>query len=183
MDEDRSNRSGRRREPELQRWQNSAAEVAERGESGGMRERLKAKLRGWGIRLARRYIKTPEIQVVGIQLIEGGLLEQHYRVKLRLDNPNRIALPVKVFRYRVELVGERFLKGQTEAPFRIPARGATEFEVNARTSLVRLGRSLVNLLMRPYSGIDYRISGDIDLGLPMLRSVPFSHRGNVDVLR
>lgn len=182
MDEDRNERSGRLYEHGLPRRQERSAETVE-SRSGATGGRLKRKLRGWGARLARRYIKTPQIQVVGIKIVEGGLLEQSYKVKLRLYNPNRIALPVKVFRYRVELVGERFLKGQTEAPFRIPARGATEFEVSARTSLVRLGRSLVNLLMRPYSGVDYCITGDIDLGLPLLRGVPFSYRGNVDVLR
>jgi LEA14-like dessication related protein len=147
------------------------------------RERAQQRALELGFKLARRYVKTPEITLIGLRIVEASLFEQRYRVRLRLFNPNRIALPVQAMRWRIELVGERFAKGETSEPLRIPAQGATEFELTVKTSLMRLGRSLVNLLMRPYSGVDYRLSGEIDLGLPLLKNIPFSYQGNVDLLR
>jgi|GEM_PF-818367 len=154
-----------------------------RGRLHQTRERAQKRALELGFKLARRYVKTPEITLIGLRIVDANLFEQRYRVRLRLYNPNRIALPVQAMRWRIALMGERFAKGETTEPLRIPAQGATEFELTVKTSLMRLGRSLVNLLMRPYSGIDYRLSGEIDLGLPLLKNIPFSYQGNVDLLR
>jgi hypothetical protein len=56
-------------------------------------------------------------------------------------------------------------------------------ELDVKTSTLRLGRSLLNLLMRPGGGVDYRISGDVELGWGWAPVLPFSHGGNVDILK
>lgn len=144
---------------------------------------LRARLKRQAIRLLRRWVKTPEISVTGLKLRQMGLMEQRGQLGIRLHNPNRIALGVRAFRYRVELSGQRFAKGQTAEPFRIPARDATVFDVDVRLSMLKLAGSLMSALLAPRPELEYRISGEIELALPWLPPIPFSYTGQVDLER
>ncbi|MDY6942103.1 MAG: LEA type 2 family protein [Pseudomonadota bacterium] len=144
---------------------------------------VRDRLRGWLIKQVRRFVKTPEITITGLQAKEVSLFEQRFCLTIRIHNPNRIALPVKVFRYRVELMGRRFAKGENVEAFKIPARDAVEFDVNAKLSMARLAGSLATFLLQGEPELNYRIRGDIDVGLPLIRNIPFSYGGRVDFRR
>jgi LEA14-like dessication related protein len=148
-----------------------------------VRPRLRDRLRDRGIGLVRRFIKTPDISITDLKLRQMSLMEQRGALSIRLHNPNRIALGVRAFRYRVEMSGQRFAKGQAEEPFRIPARDATTFDVDVRLSMLKLAGSLVSALLAPRPTLQYRITGEIELALPWLPPIPFSHTGQVDLER
>jgi LEA14-like dessication related protein len=148
-----------------------------------VRPGLRARLRQRAVRLLRRWVKTPEISVTGLKLRQMSLMEQRGQLAIRLHNPNRIALGVRAFRYRVEMSGQRFAKGQTAEPFRIPARDATSFDVDVRLSMLKLAGSLVGALLAPRPTLEYRITGEIELALPWLPPIPFSYTGQVDLER
>lgn len=147
------------------------------------RHGLRARLRRGVLRLTWRWLKQPEISLVGLQIREVGLLEQRYRVTVRLHNPNRLPLPIRVVHYQIELMGQRFAAGETTEAFRIPARGATDFSLNVNMSILRLASSVANFLLRPQGDIPYRIHGDIELDLPLLPAVPFAHAGQVELAK
>ena len=46
-----------------------------------------------------------------IQPGEMGLLEQEYLIKIRVQNPNNVEIPVSGLSYRIELNGKYFAKG------------------------------------------------------------------------
>lgn len=147
------------------------------------RHGLRARLRRGALRLTRRWLQRPEISVVGLQIREVGLFEQRYCITVRLDNPNRLPLPIRVVHYQIELMGQRFAAGETTEAFRIPARGSTDFSLNVNLSMLRLASSVANFLLRPQADIPYRIHGDVELDLPLLPAVPFSHAGQVELAK
>ncbi len=122
--------------------------------------------------------KEPHLDVVNIEMLRGDLLRQELRVRMRVQNPNDRALPVRGITYQVHLAGEPFAHGESQRDFIVPANGETEFDVgvtaNAASTVLRLlgnGRRLDN--------VEYRISGKVSLASGILRNLPFEEKGEI----
>lgn len=127
-------------------------------------------------------LETPRLSLVGLEMTEVTLFEQRLQVRLRVQNPNDIALPVRGLSVNFELGGEEFAQGVTARAFEVPAFGEAEFDMmitaNAASAILRLvnaGRDRD----KPRDSIDYRISGKLSTRLGLLRSVPFDERGSI----
>jgi len=124
-------------------------------------------------------LETPSLSLVGVKLVEAGVFEQRLEVRLRVQNPNDVALPVRGLDVDFELDGEPFAKGVSARTFSVPAFGEAEFDMlvtaNAATALLKLLRAD----SRQRETIDYRISGKLSTSLGVLRSVPFDERGTL----
>jgi len=127
-------------------------------------------------------LETPRLSLVGIQLQDASFFEQRLRVRLRVQNPNDIVLPVRGLDVQFELDGEDFAQGVSERAFDVPAFGEAEFDMlvtaNAATALLRI-------LDKDRGGrleaLDYRIRGKLSTSLGLLRSVPFDERGKIEL--
>jgi LEA14-like dessication related protein len=124
-------------------------------------------------------LETPSLSLVGVKLVEAGVFEQRLEVRLRVQNPNDVALPVRGLDVDFELGGEPFATGVSAREFSVPAFGEAEFDMlvtaNAATVLLKLLRGD----SRQRETIDYRISGKLSTSLGLLRSVPFDERGTL----
>ena len=87
-------------------------------------------------------LETPRLSLVGIQLQDASFFEQRLRVRLRVQNPNDLVLPVRGIDVQFELDGEDFAQGVSERSFDVPALGEAEFDMlvtaNAATALLRI---------------------------------------------
>lgn len=127
-------------------------------------------------------LETPKLSLVGLELTEATLFEQRLRVRLRVQNPNDITLPIKGIHVDFELGGEHFAQGVTARAFDVPAFGEAEFDMmvtaNAATAILRIVNAGKDR-ERPRESIDYRISGKLSTSLGLLRSVPFEETGSI----
>ena len=121
-------------------------------------------------------MEKPHLEVVDVQLLKGDLLQQEFKVRMRVDNPNDRELPVRGITYQLQLAGENFAQGESVSSFTVPAKGSAEFDLsmkaNAANMVLRLlsgGRKLDNL--------DYRLVGKVSLSSGMMRSIPFDEKG------
>jgi LEA14-like dessication related protein len=127
-------------------------------------------------------LQTPRLSLVGIQVQDLSFFEQRLRVRLRVQNPNDLVLPVRGLDVQFELDGEEFAQGVSARAFDVPARGEAEFDMlvtaNAATALLRI-------LDKDRDGrlesLDYRIRGKLSTSLGLLRSVPFDERGQLSL--
>jgi LEA14-like dessication related protein len=123
-------------------------------------------------------LQEPHLQVVDVTMLKGDLLRQELRVRLRVQNPNDRALPIKGVTYEVSLAGEKFAHGESEKDFIVPANGEMEFDVgvtaNAAAVVLRLLANAPKL-----EEVGYRISGKVKLSSGMLRNLPFDHEGRL----
>ena len=124
-------------------------------------------------------LETPKLSLKGIRMQEASLFEQRFEVRLRVQNPNDLDLPVRGLDLEFELGGEKFATGVSAREFTVPALGEAEFDMlvtsNAATAilnLVRAGESRRET-------IDYRISGKLRTKLGLLRTVPFEEKGTL----
>ncbi|HTW38804.1 MAG TPA: LEA type 2 family protein [Steroidobacteraceae bacterium] len=123
-------------------------------------------------------LETPRLTVVSIELGKSNFLTQHLTVRLRVENPNDRALPVRALSYTLEVAGEEAAHGVSNAAFTVPPNGAAQFDMDVTANLAG---TLLRLLLAngAHSGeVDYHLMGRVELARGMLRSIPFDERGS-----
>ncbi len=118
----------------------------------------------------------PQLSIVSVQLERSDLFAQHLKVRMRVDNPNDVALPVEGLDYTLDVAGEEAAQGVSSASFTVPAHGEADFDMDVTANLAG---TLLRLLSRRSSSdqVDYHIIGKVRLSHGLLRSVPFEKRG------
>jgi LEA14-like dessication related protein len=123
-------------------------------------------------------LERPTLSVVGVQLLSGNLWEQRLKVRLRVQNPNDRALPVKSIEYTLEVADQPFASGESADAFTVPALGETEFDMNVTTNVTgTLLKLLARGSERQAQDVPYRLSGKLSLSAGLLRSIPFEEQG------
>jgi LEA14-like dessication related protein len=124
-------------------------------------------------------LETPHLSIVDVELLKSDIFEQRLRVRMRVQNPNDRALPVRGLSYKLEVQGQDLAQGVSGASFVVPALGETEFDMNVSANMAG---ALVALLGRRNSArneIEYRVVGKVSLSEGLLRSIPFEERGTL----
>jgi LEA14-like dessication related protein len=123
-------------------------------------------------------LTTPHLSLESLEWSGGDLVQQHFRARVRVQNPNDRALPVKGLSYTLYVFGDEFAQGESAASFTVPALGEAEFEMNVTTNAAG---AMLRLLTHPdqrSKPIDYRLVGRVELSSGVLRSVPFEQQGS-----
>ena len=47
--------------------------------------------------------QDPQVQVLSVEVVRAKLVEQEFLLKIRIDNPNSVSLPVRSLNYSVTL--------------------------------------------------------------------------------
>jgi LEA14-like dessication related protein len=127
-------------------------------------------------------LEAPKLSLVRIQVQDASFFEQRLLVRLRVQNPNDLVLPVRGIDVDFELEGEHLAEGVSTRAFEVPAGGEAEFDMlvtaNVATTLLRIMDK-----DRKAQGdqLEYRIRGKLSTSLGLLRSVPFDERGTVSL--
>jgi LEA14-like dessication related protein len=125
-------------------------------------------------------LETPRISLANIKVAEASGLETVFEVQLRVLNPNEVDLEVKGVDCELEVNGQPFATGISDARVTVPAYGAGLVPVTAYSSMISIFRSLLG--MAKSAELGYRIKGKLRIGgdaiLPPL--LPFESSGTFD---
>ena len=125
-------------------------------------------------------LKTPEVSFVGIRGLEADFFEQRLEVRMRVQNPNSIELPVNGLDVDVELADEPFAHGVSVREFVVPAEGEAEFDMivtaNAANAILKI---IGNDGQRGEVG--YKLKGKLSTHLGLLRTIPFEESGTLPI--
>jgi LEA14-like dessication related protein len=127
------------------------------------------------------HFEQPRLSLVGVEVRDASLSEQHFRVRLRVENPNDRALPVRGIDYTLKLAGEDFGSGSSASAFTVPARGEAEFEMLMTTNLAATLWKVLPRLKDGSQPLEYRLVGKVSTDLAFLRTIPFDERGSFPV--
>lgn len=120
-------------------------------------------------------LQTPRLAIVDVEVVKANFLEQRLRVRMRVENPNDRSLPIQGLSYTVYLGGQEFATGVSDASFIVPALGTAEFNMDVTANAAG---ALFAVLSKPRGqGIDYRMTGRVELTHGWLRSIPFEQSG------
>lgn len=120
-------------------------------------------------------LEKPEVKVAGIELLDGNLFDQRFRIKLRVTNPNDKDIAIKGLRFKLALGGQDFADGLTGEPVVLPRMGEVVVGVDGHASLAGVLRHLPRMLEG--GKLDYRLNGEVitqDYG-----SLPFDRKGEL----
>jgi LEA14-like dessication related protein len=126
-------------------------------------------------------LESPRLSLVGVQVLSGDMFAQRFKVRLLVENPNDLELPVRGLEYQIILMGDSFADGTSNDSFLLPARGEAEFDMTVTTNFVSsFGRLLSRVGGGKLENIEYEITGKVYVEKGLLRKIPFSHSGTVD---
>jgi LEA14-like dessication related protein len=122
--------------------------------------------------------ERPTLTVVGVEMVGGNLLQQTFRVKFNIQNPNDRALPVSGLRADLKVAGEPVAQGQNDHAFVVPAAGNIEFDMMISSNMALALLKLASKMDQNADSIDYDVSGTASIDLPFLRDLPFHQAGS-----
>jgi LEA14-like dessication related protein len=129
-------------------------------------------------------LEAPNLNVVNMEMLESSsFFTQRLKVRVHVQNPNDIELPIKGVNATLYLQDEKFATGVSAEPFTVPAFGEGEFDLmvdaSMASALIRiLGKGKSDQMMQ---GLDYRLTGKVSLSSGMIRSIPFDEKGTFKV--
>jgi len=129
-------------------------------------------------------LESPELSLVGIQMLSTDMFAQRFKVRVLVKNPNALEIPVRGIDYTIILMGDSFAEGVSNDSFLLPAKGEAEFDMVVTTNFVSsFGRLLSRVGGGKLQNLQYEITGKILIDKGMIRKIPFSHQGMVDITR
>jgi LEA14-like dessication related protein len=125
------------------------------------------------------HFQTPDITPTAVELVDAQITEQRFKVTLHVQNPNDRALPIKSVDCSLEIQGVEVGRGESTAPFSVPAHGESDFDMIVTTNAAN---SLPNLIVRLVRGGElpsYRLSGSVNPDIAWLPPIPFWKSGQI----
>lgn len=131
-----------------------------------------------GCALLSATTEPPRLSIVSIEPVEVTPLEQTYRLRVRLQNPNDHALDITGMSYVVEVNGKALLEGVSDKAVNLPRYGEAVIELTGVSTLFGFVRQIQALQADSSGNISYRLSGKLSLDKRLGR-LPFSYAGTL----
>jgi len=126
--------------------------------------------------------KPPRLSIVSVGMVSADVFSQQFRVRLHVQNPNNVELPIKSIEYKLYLQSDDFADGTSEQPFAVPAHGDAEFDTVVNTNFVSsIVRMLGTLNNSTDNKVQYTFTGKVHLSKGMISKIPFNETGMVDL--
>jgi LEA14-like dessication related protein len=120
-------------------------------------------------------LEKPTLSVVSVQMLKSDLWHQELKLRMRVQNPNDRALPVKGLWYELDVDDQELAHGMSGASFVVPALGEAEFDMSVSANMASM---LFKVLSQGGNPVDYRLKGKIALSAGLFRSIPFNEQGS-----
>ena len=120
-------------------------------------------------------LEKPTLSVVSVQMLKSDLWHQELKLRMRVQNPNDRALPVKGLWYELDVDDQELAHGMSGDSFVVPALGEAEFDMSVSANMASM---LFKVLSQGNNRVDYRLKGKIALSSGLFRSIPFNEQGS-----
>lgn len=125
--------------------------------------------------------RPPTIQLSNLRLGAGGLLNQELMIEIRVGNPNDFDLPLTGLTFQLDVNGQPFADGLSNAAVNVPRLGYATVPVTGQTNILSVLRQL--MFLGKSDLITYRLHGTAYVGrLGINQSVPYERTGELSLL-
>jgi len=119
-----------------------------------------------------------DVILVGVEPLRGEGLELRMLVKLRVQNPNDMALDYNGVSVRLDVQGKPFATGVSSAAGSVPRFGEAIMQVPVSVSVFRIARQAMGIAANEFRGkLAYEMSGQ--LAGPAFGSARFTSKGEL----
>ncbi len=119
----------------------------------------------------------PQVRLADLRPLSGGLLEQRFRLDLRVTNPNDFALDIRAVSVDLDLNGQPFASGLSNQATTVPALGNVVVPVELSSGILDVVRQLLG--MSQSTEFSYHMKGTAYLGGIGRDDVPFEQSGSL----
>ncbi len=126
---------------------------------------------------------APKVSLTDFRLLNLGLTEQNYLVRLSLKNPNPFPLPLTGMNYKIHLNDKEFASGENQQAVTIPAAGEEFLDLKVSTNLIEMTNGWPDWQALLKQQFNYRISGGVNVMQGTQIQIPFEYQGEVPLLR
>lgn len=124
-------------------------------------------------------LEPPSVNIADISLQDATLLEQRYRLQLRIQNPNPVEFAIDGLSYELEINGKPFAKGLSNQKVTVQRYSSALIDVEGTSNLMDILRQLSGVQKGDMKLVQYRLRGK--LGLDDGSRVPFESQGEIDL--
>lgn len=121
-------------------------------------------------------LETLHVTLVDLRMLDMTLFEQRYGLKIRLQNPNPVELPITGMNFRLDVNDSELGRGVSDQPVTVPAYGEAVVEINLTSNLVRIFDQIRGLESGKGQNLRYRLAGGISVANRMGK-LPFDYQG------
>jgi len=123
------------------------------------------------------HLVAPTVQVTAVRLEGGSLARELLQLTAHIVNPNDRAIAIDRLTADVDLAAMPFATGATDAAFILPANGSYDVLLNVTANM---GNGLILLAGHAqHRTIHYRIHGEVHLQRGIVRTLHYSHEGDL----
>jgi LEA14-like dessication related protein len=123
-------------------------------------------------------IESPRVSVVALQPVEVTPLEQTYRIRVRLQNPNDHDLDVTGLSYKLEVNRAPLLEGVSGAAFTVPRYSEAVVDVSGVSTFFGFIRQIQALEQQAKPEVIYKLTGKISIR-NRVGTLPFEYEGTL----
>ncbi len=126
-------------------------------------------------------MEKPRVNLVNIQPLGGELLEQRFRLTLRVQNPNPDPLEIRGITLTLAINDYDVAEGVGQPNTTIDAFSEATVEMNVSTNVVQGTALMMDLMQKNRSSLAYRLNGRVHLGNTGVSTLSFSKEGELSL--
>ncbi len=123
-------------------------------------------------------LEAPHVSLTDLRPLDASLFEQRFALKIRVQNPNPVALPVTGMSFRLDINDVELGRGVSDRMVTVPAYGEAVLELNLVSNFVRIINQIRALESGKGQNLRYRLAGGISVA-DRLGKLPFDYRGEI----
>jgi len=127
-------------------------------------------------------MQSPNVTLTDLRIVDLTLLEQSYALKIRIQNPNPVALPITGMHFELDVNDAELGRGVSDQAITVPAYGEAVMEIKVVSNLARIFDQIRNLENGETQDLRYRLTGDIRVA-NRLGKLPFDYQGQIGLRR
>jgi len=122
-------------------------------------------------------MQAPSVTLADISVVNVGLFEQQFMLKLRVQNPNPQEFVIDGLAFDLEVNEQPFAKGVSNQLVTVPRFGSAVISADTMSTLGGVLRQFGRLAQGERPSFAYRIRGNLSISGS---NVPFDRRGDFD---
>jgi LEA14-like dessication related protein len=123
-------------------------------------------------------LEAPHVTLVDLRILDMTLFEQSYGLKLRVQNPNPVELPITGINFQLDLNDTELGRGVGAKPVTVPAYGEAIVEIKLVSNLARILDQIRGLESGKAQSLRYRLAGDLRVA-GRVGKLPFDYQGEI----
>ena len=127
-------------------------------------------------------LEAPHVSLTDLRVLDATLFEQRFALKIRVQNPNPVALPINGMNFRLDINDVELGRGVSDQAVTVPAYGESVFEINLVSNFARIANQVRALEGGKGQSLRYRLAGGISVA-DRLGKLPFDYQGEIGQLR